>query len=239
VDIGAPGAPPVGRQYRNIYDEWIYMKRKKEVIWVGIIIVVFAILIVIFKMTYKDIHQPTLAKDNITYEQIGFNGNTSSYQEFECKEPKFKMAIPVKFEMNTLMENQGGKIYDLIYKADKIQIRVIDLYGLTNSIATPRKAYSYNAYSDYSMKQSYREYIKAFSENVNGRNIIESGIKKLKGNLLIYLRDEQIDKNGKTLTTIRYNFLKDGYSIEIIGYVLGSSIGDTVINSMNSFTYSE
>jgi hypothetical protein len=187
-------------------------------------------------MTYKDILNPPLAIENNQYEKLPYFRDSIKYQTFTSKDPQFSMLIPQKYKMNTLMEKSTGKIYDLVNGKSKIEIRIIDLYGLTNVKATSRKAYSYNLYSDLSMKQSYSEYIKSM-KNVNANEVyIQSGIRNLNGNLLIYYQSEDSTSfnNG---TIIRYNFLYNGYSIDILGYVLEPGKYQQIINSLNSFSY--
>jgi hypothetical protein len=222
---------------KHIFILVVKMILKTKMLSIIGILVLFICLVFLFKMTYKETPNPPLAIENNEYEKLPYFSNKHYYQIFTSKNPQFSMLIPPKYELNTLMEKSSGKIYDLVNGKSKIEVRILDLYGLTNVKATPRKAYSYNLYSDLSMKQSYSEYIKAIKASNINEVYIESGIKKLNENLLIYYQSKD-STSISTGTIIRYNFLQNGYSIGVLGYVFELGKYQEIINSLNSFSFS-
>jgi hypothetical protein len=187
----------------------------------------------------KDIQRPNAAIDNINYSEIELQKVSNGFSKYICDEPYFSLLLSNGTKVTMLYNTSQSKLIICENEGTRIEIRIIDVYGLTNNHETPREKYSYNDYSDMSIKYAYRTYIKTLEKENKEINIriLESDIRKLNGNILLYVKMEAVSDNGIPVYRIIYDFMSNGFSFDFVGMYTKEKPENEVYKSLNSIKF--
>lgn len=161
----------------------------------------------------------------------------------------FKVRIPKLYMKGEKYQSGNITIQEFIHKTtgNKLQIRITDLYSSMqisnpqNLGNTTRQAFSFNTFSRTNMTNWYEGTIRNYFSSLEDNGYVitnkDTGIRQLNDNVLIYLNYTMTSESGEVFHRISYEFLDNGYTIQLVGYLDENIDINVVSDFLSSFEF--
>jgi hypothetical protein len=216
-------------------------KRILLFVWISsiLIFIIFSISQIIgheyAKQIAQEAYNTDLERQQSEYQVIQPNDSQETKNEFISDEPYFTLNIPEGIKLEKFLDSNGMIAYQGSSDSIMCQISIIDIYDIMNSVNSnyARTQLDYNMYQKNTMDAAYNGFTESALKSMPYEEIVNSeyAINKINDIIFIYMKFEVPDEEGDIIRT-SYNFLRNGYTIEIAGYHFkNDSDGEKIIKS--------
>jgi len=154
------------------------------------------------------------------YEEI-VSKNDDTTNIFTNNVPYFTLNLPIGMDLTKIVDNDGIVAYKGETDEIMCQLTIMDSYTLMNlkSQNKERKVLDYNQYQKSSMDVAYSGLVESTIKNSPYGDVInvEHSVNKINNVIFVYIKYDIPIEEG-SITRDSYNFLRNGYTVTVIGF---------------------
>jgi hypothetical protein len=192
----------------------------------------------------QSVYDADLQRQQSGYQNIQIDNTQETKNNFVNDEPYFTVNIPEGIKIEKFFDSDGVIAYQGNLGMITCQISIVDIYKMMNpsSANYARAQMDYNKYQKESMDAAYNGTIETVFKTMPYEEMVnrEYAINKINNVIFIYIKFEIPDEEGD-IVRISYDFLRNGYSIGIIGaYLKNNDEEEKIIKSyLNSIAFEQ